>query len=75
MAANTECPKCGGRMSPGIILDITYGSSGVASWLAGPVEKSRWTGVGLRGKAPIELETWRCGRCGFLESYAPPARS
>jgi hypothetical protein len=32
-----------------------------------------WVGVRLQGKAPIEIVTWRCSKCGFLESYAPQA--
>ncbi len=38
----------------------------------GAPEKSIWVGVKLRGKTPIEIATWRCGSCGFLESYAKP---
>jgi hypothetical protein len=25
----------------------------------------------LRGKRQLEVQTWRCTRCGYLESYAP----
>ncbi|TMJ17211.1 MAG: hypothetical protein E6G94_02130 [Alphaproteobacteria bacterium] len=35
--------------------------------------KSFWTGISLGGRARSQIATWRCGRCGFLESYAAGA--
>ena len=29
-----------------------------------------WTGLKLRGKAKQDVVTYRCKRCGYLESYA-----
>jgi len=29
-----------------------------------------WTGLKLRGKDKLAITTYRCGRCGYLESYA-----
>lgn len=65
-----DCPKCSGRMADGFVTDNTYGSVGVASWVAGIPEKSIWTGLKLKGRAKIAITTRRCERCGFLESYA-----
>ena len=70
MARSRTCPKCQGSMSEGFLLDQTYGSRGVSSWVEGAPEKSIWVGVKLHGRKPIEIATWRCGSCGFLESYA-----
>jgi hypothetical protein len=40
-----------------------------ASWVAGP-PKQYWL-LGLKlPHPPIEIQAWRCGRCGFLENYA-----
>jgi hypothetical protein len=56
-------------MTVGFILDKGEGSSKVASWIEGsPV--LGWFSVKTRGKATYEIQTWRCTRCGFLESYA-----
>jgi len=41
-----------------------------AQWVEGEPVKSFWTGLTLKGRAKLAVETWRCGRCGFRESYA-----
>ena len=58
-------------MSEGFILDKSDSSRAVSAWVEGVPSKSMWTGVKLRGKTPINIKTYRCRRCGFLESYAP----
>lgn len=67
-----ECPKCAGAISEGYVADQGYGSATVASWREGEPRKSIWVGLKLGGTKPVEITTWRCGRCGYLESYAPP---
>jgi hypothetical protein len=32
--------------------------------------RSYWTGTKIRGKEQLEIHTFRCPKCGFLESYA-----
>ena len=66
-----DCPKCGGRMAEGFVADQTYGATTVSSWYAGPPRKSFWTGLKLKGVENHAIVTWRCDRCGFIESYAP----
>ena len=66
-----QCPKCQSSMTEGVVIDHTYGSRGVSSWLEGEPVKSIWVGLKLGGKVPIETKSFRCNRCGFLESYAP----
>jgi ribosomal protein S27AE len=70
MPQSKQCPKCGASMAEGFVLDRAQGSVGVASWVEGAPEWSAWTGVRLRGRPQSAIATWRCGRCGFLESYA-----
>lgn len=66
------CPKCEGRMVEGYVIDRgDYGVAGVPSWVEGEPRKSMWVGLKLGGTKPIEITTFRCRRCGFLESYAP----
>ena len=70
MATAIACSKCGRKMEEGFIVDNTYGGRRVSSWTAGKPEKSFWTGVSLKGKSPIDIATFRCAGCGFLESFA-----
>jgi hypothetical protein len=57
-------------MSEGYIVDHTHGGTRVAGWVEGEPVKSVWVGLKLGGKTQIEIATWRCRRCGYLESYA-----
>ena len=57
-------------MEAGFIVDEGYGTRTVANWIAGEPEKSMWTGLKTRGKDKREITTYRCRRCGYLESYA-----
>lgn len=66
-----DCPKCQGRMAEGFVTDNSYGTVTVSNWFAGAPVKSMWTGLKLRKVEHYPIATWRCGRCGFLESYAP----
>ena len=70
MPESRRCPKCNGEMIEGFIVDQGYGQTRVASWTEGEPQKSIWVGLKLSGKEQIEIETWRCKRCGYLESYA-----
>lgn len=69
MRSNT-CLKCNSSMTEGFVVDHGYGSNTVSNWVEGAPIKSFWTGVKLGGKRHIPVQTWRCGRCGYLESYA-----
>ena len=52
------------------MVDEGYGTKSVPTWIAGEARKSIWTGLKLRGKQRLQVRTYRCGRCGYLESYA-----
>lgn len=41
------------------------------TWLEGAPAKSMWVGLKLQGKTSIEIQTFRCSRCGYRESFAP----
>ena len=58
-------------MEPGHVIDEGYGTRTVANWVAGEPERSIWTGLKLRGKSKVAVTSYRCRRCGYLESYAP----
>lgn len=55
-------------MAEGFIVAEKQGLRGISSWTAGAPIRG-WFGIKTSGK-PIEIATWRCGRCGFLENYA-----
>ena len=59
-------------MEPGYIVDQGYGKVTPAQWVAGDPEYSFWMGGGLklRGKDRLDITTYRCPRCGYVESYA-----
>jgi ribosomal protein S27AE len=65
-----DCPRCGGTLEAGYTIDIGYGTKSLPKWVAGEPEKSIWTGLKLGGKDQLEVTTYRCRRCGYLESYA-----
>lgn len=65
-----SCPKCSVTMKEGWTLDNTYGGRAISSWVEGPPQKSVWVGVKLGKAKPLEVSTYRCPSCGFLESYA-----
>ena len=71
MSQSKPCPKCGSELIEGFIADTTHGGASVASWREGEPKKSFWVGLKLHGTEPLEIETWRCRRCGYLENYAP----
>ena len=67
-----SCPRCGGGMETGYVVDVMYGhgSAAVPKWVAGEPQRSIWTGLKLRGKEQLPVTTYRCHRCGYLENYA-----
>lgn len=64
------CPKCEGYMEEGFTSDATHGGVLTSKWIAGKPEKSWWTGIKTKGRKKIEISTFRCTTCGYLESYA-----
>ena len=66
-----SCPKCGGRMEQGFVPDTKDHGSNVGYWVEGAAEKSFWGFLKTRGRRKLAIQTWRCPRCHYLESYAP----
>ena len=68
------CPRCLATMEPGFVLDRShYGQPGEQQWVGGVPVKSFWTGLKTRGRMAYSVMTYRCERCGYLESYARTA--
>ena len=76
MSMNTKsirCPKCGGEMVQGFIFDREEGGlRRVSNWVEGAPEKNFWTATKVSKEKCIPVGTFRCSKCGFLESYASP---
>ena len=68
-----ECPRCRGKMSEGFVLDRGESNSrNVQKWVEGEPVKSFWLGLKAEGREKFAVTTYRCDRCGYLESYANP---
>jgi len=65
-----RCPQCHGAMEEGYLLDHSHGTQTAGEWVAGPPERSIWTGVKTRGRLRYRVSAYRCEQCGFLASYA-----
>ena len=67
----TRCPKCGGGMAQGFVVDVhQYGSRRISSWVEGAPQKSFWFGTTAPDMNGLPIGTFRCQNCGFLESFA-----
>ena len=64
------CPKCSAKMEEGFIIDDTHGGKLQSQWAEGPPKKSIWTGVKVAKEDRHRVTTYRCVKCGYLESYA-----
>jgi hypothetical protein len=66
-----ECCKCQTPMQPGYLMEKGHGNKhSITTWARGQPQKSFWMGL----KSPqekLETRTYRCPRCGYLETYAP----
>lgn len=59
-------------MEEGFILDETHGGQRQSRWVEGKPIRSFWTGLKIAKEARrLPITTYRCRRCGFLESFAP----
>lgn len=66
-----DCPACRTPMEEGFMIDHGDHSTPAQSvWAEGPAIRSWWRGLDLKGKTQIPAVTYRCPRCGLLQSYA-----
>ena len=76
MAEALTCAGCGGEMEEGFIIDRGhYGAPGEQKWVEGEPERSIWTGIKTGGRRNFKVMSYRCERCGRLESYARESAS
>lgn len=68
-----KCARCQGRMDVGFVVDRAHGGAlAQQSWVEGIPEKSFWTGLKTGDRTSVSVLTYRCEKCGYLESYATP---
>ena len=71
MTTPRPCRGCGGVMSRGYVADRTRDGAKASTWIEGEPQTSFWKGVTVpKGNRQLDIATWRCERCGLLESYA-----
>lgn len=71
MAEELACQRCGGTMQEGFVMDRGhYSFPAEQQWVEGEAQTSFWTGLKTDGRQQFKVETYRCERCGRLESYA-----
>ena len=74
-----ECPKCHHAMELGMIIDATQAGYVQSHWLQGAADPQtvfglKTSAIKTRDKTQLTVTTFRCPKCGYLESYAdsPP---
>jgi predicted nucleic-acid-binding Zn-ribbon protein len=70
MRAPTTCAKCGGSLSAGFIVDQGHGLAEASKWQDGEPKRVWYGGVRMSKDDQFGITTFRCDRCGYLESYA-----
>lgn len=65
-----RCLRCDGRMAEGFVIDQGQYAAQVSTWQAGAPQKSFWSGIKQVKTSQKPVATFRCDRCGYLESYA-----
>ena len=66
MNTSNKCPKCAGEMQEGFMNDRSYASQ----WIVGKPDKGFFAGAKISSKEKHFIQTFRCAKCGYLESYA-----
>lgn len=66
-----KCSKCGATMEEGFLLDQEHHPHPQPTqWASGTTEISFFSGAKTAGKNRIPIRSYRCLKCGLLESYA-----
>lgn len=70
MTAGSPCRWCdGGTLTEGFIEDTGH-SRGFARWIRGPLERGVFGGAKRMRRARMQIDAYRCDRCGHLELFA-----
>jgi hypothetical protein len=72
MSKAGECIRCHAQMESGWVPDNTHSGLQRQNWSPGEPQPSFWTGLKVGKDQVIPVTTFRCPKCGYLESYAIP---
>jgi hypothetical protein len=68
-----KCVRCQGRMEIGVVVDRAHsGMPTRETWVQGIPKWSRWMGLTIKGLPKFPVVSYRCEKCGYLDSYANP---
>jgi len=70
MSQVVECIRCHAQMEVGYMLDANRAGYMQQNWSAGEPKPSFWMGLKLAKDQVLPVTTFKCPRCGYLESYA-----
>lgn len=66
-----RCPRCESEMDEGFVADQrTHAAAMQQVWYGGEPARWLWGALKLRGRESRRVTSFRCRRCGCLESYA-----
>jgi len=65
-----ECRDCRVAMDAGLMLDRTHGGSEQPMWIKGTADKGIFGLIKVRDRERLPVVTFRCPKCGRLESFA-----
>jgi hypothetical protein len=73
MTGTVECTRCHAHMESGWVPDNAHSGLQRQNWSPGEPQPSFWTSLKVEKKdVVIPVTTFRCPKCGYLESYATP---
>ena len=63
-------------MERGVLVEYHEGTGASPTvWMEGGPQYGFFGGLKCRGKKQLRVDVFRCGQCGFLESYAMKSAS
>ena len=68
--SDKRCTRCGGPQTEGVLLDSSPNAVRVGQWAEGVPEYWVLRILKMRGRRKMPIQSWRCTKCGLLESYA-----
>lgn len=69
MPSDFKCSKCSGEMQEGLVVDLNYAGILQSMWVEDPSATNAGPGA-MDGKRKVKTMTYRCSKCGYLDSYA-----
>ena len=64
-----KCSKCSGEMEEGLVVDLNYAGVLPSMWVQDQTSGSVGPST-MDGKRKVKTVTYRCSKCGHLDSYA-----